>query len=110
MKRRAHIEFLSHTSLLITTTFLNKVVKLKKSDRGKYIDLISLKVCDHRTDFYAYIAQGNGTVEEPFTLEIKVKTSKYGDYEKVNGTKSNMTWMQANCCGGKETFEAFVID
>lgn len=81
MIRKAHIEFISHLKIKITTPLLQKdfdLEQIKKNDQA--IDLVTLKQfkigSGHKTPLRAEVGEGNGSISAPYRLYILARTDQ----------------------------------
>ncbi|MFA5024135.1 MAG: hypothetical protein WC523_04225 [Patescibacteria group bacterium] len=79
MRRRAHIEFLGHTSVQVTTFAHQKIFDLGKLKQdGVQVDLVTLKKLkpSERPPFRFGCSIGDGTLGNPFNVSVTAKTAE----------------------------------
>ncbi len=79
MNYTAHVEFVNHKTLRITTAFKQKEFDLTNESADTRFDLINLKKLKYTADKFSARLCGKGTIDDPFNLMVYCRTGHNAD-------------------------------
>lgn len=108
MRRRAHIEFRGQEKIRVTTFCQQKEFDLNKlSGEQKYLDLISLKITTETPKFFMIVDCGNGTINDPYVLEVWAVTQSDGMSTAIDSTNGERWFTYKE---KERTFEVSLVE
>ena len=77
MRRRAHIEWLGHTSIRVTSACFQKTIDLiDLSAKKEVVDLLTGKRLKVTTIFCAWVHGGTGKLGDPFSIRVMAEVNQ----------------------------------